>query len=73
MINFYVNKVGLRNLVQKKPEILLKGPSYKSLAEENIGFNCTCDASRPAVVENLRWHRRAVYLDAVTIGLQGRH
>ena len=50
-----------------------KCPSNRSSADENIGFNCTCDASWPAVVENVQWRLRAVYLDALTIGLQGRH
>ena len=36
-------------------------------------IGCTWDTSRPAAVENVQWRRSAVYLDAVTIGLQGRH
>ena len=51
----------------------VKVPSNKTLADGNIGFCYTCDASRPAAVGNVLWHWCAVYLDAVIIGLQGRH
>ena len=45
----------------------------KTRPTENIGYRCMCDASMPAAVENVQWCLRAVYLDAVTIGMQGRH
>ena len=51
----------------------VNGPSNKSSADENISFSCTCDAAMLAAVENVWWRQRAMYLDAVTIGLQGRH